>query len=153
MTAEYIKDFKEWAANFTFYTEVRVRFSETDMFGHMNNTVSFTYFEQARIDYLQHLGVLMPSTKDGDVKVIPIVADLQCDYVKQVYFGEVLRIYTKVSKIGNSSIDIHYMTKNEKDEVCFTGRGTIVQMDPQTGKSVSLTENEKQQLAKKTLIA
>ena len=54
---------------------------------------------------------------------IPVVADLQCDYVKQVFFDEKLRIYVKASTIGSSSVDIHYMAKNEKDEIVFTGRG------------------------------
>ncbi|WP_375199599.1 acyl-CoA thioesterase [Bacillus sp. RS11] len=146
MKASYIGDFQEWVKDFSFLTEVRVRFSETDMFGHMNNTVSFTYFEQARIDYFRHLGILMPSASDETVDSIPIVADLQCDYVKQVFFDDVLRIYTKIAKVGSSSMDIHYLAKNQHDEVCFTGRGTIVQMDPRTGKSVPLSEETRAQL-------
>ncbi|EON71463.1 acyl-CoA thioesterase [Lysinibacillus sphaericus] len=152
MKASYIGDFQEWAQEFSFFIEVRVRFSETDMFGHMNNTVSFTYFEQARIDYFHHLGVLMPSKIDESVKGIPIVADLQCDYVKQVFFDDVLRVFAKVAKVGNSSIDIHYLAKNQKDEVCFTGRGTVVQMDPRTGKSVPISEEEKEHLASLAVI-
>ncbi|KOS67739.1 acyl-CoA thioester hydrolase [Lysinibacillus contaminans] len=146
MKASYVGDYEQWVEGFQFHIEVRVRFSETDMFGHMNNTVSFTYFEQARIDYFRHLGVLMPAAIDENVKGIPIVADLQCDYVQQVFFDDVLRIYTKVAKIGNSSMDLHYLAKNQRDEVCFTGRGTIVQMDPQTGKSVPISEEDKLRL-------
>lgn len=148
MKASYIGDYEKWVEDFEFYSEVRVRFSETDLFGHMNNTVSFTYFEQARIDYFRHLGVMMPTTVDESMKGIPIVADLQCDYVQQVFFDDVLRIYTKVAHVGNSSMDIHYLARNQKDEVCFTGRGTIVQMDPKTGKSVPISEEEKQYLKK-----
>ncbi len=145
MKANYIDNFQEWEKGFSFYSEVRVRFSETDMYGHMNNTISFTYFEQARIDYFRHLGILMPSAGD-DIQSIPIVADLQCDYVKQVFFDDVLRIYTKIAQVGNSSMDIHYLAKNQKDEICFTGRGTIVQMDPRIGKSVPISEEEKTKL-------
>ncbi|MGX1763068.1 hypothetical protein ACWIG5_40310, partial [Streptomyces lydicus] len=29
--------FQEWKTSFSFFNEVSVRFSETDMFGHMNN--------------------------------------------------------------------------------------------------------------------
>jgi len=143
MKANYIDNFQEWEKGFSFFSEVRVRFSETDMYGHMNNTISFTYFEQARIDYFRHLGILMPPVGEENVKSIPIVADLQCDYVKQVFFDDVLRIYTKIAQVGNSSMDIHYLAKNQKDEICFTGRGTIVQMDPRTGKSVPISEEEK----------
>lgn len=150
--ASYVGDYEKWVEEFQFFIEVRVRFSETDMYGHMNNTVSFTYFEQARIDYFRHLGVLMPSAIDENVKGIPIVADLQCDYVRQVFFDDVLRIYTKVAQVGNSSMDLHYLAKNQRDEVCFTGRGTIVQMDPKTGKSVPISEEEKLHLKSLAII-
>ncbi|WDV05810.1 acyl-CoA thioesterase [Lysinibacillus irui] len=153
MKAKYIENLQEWQKDFSFYSEVHVRFSETDMYGHMNNTVSFTYFEQARIDYFRHLGILMPSAVDEGVKAIPIVADLQCDYVKQVFFDDVLRIYTKIANVGNSSMDIHYLAKNQKNEICFTGRGTIVQMDPRTGKSVPISEEERAHLISLAIIS
>ncbi len=152
MKANYIEDFQEWTKDFSFYIEVRVRFSETDMYGHMNNTVSFTYFEQARIDYFRHLGILMPAAIDENVEGIPIVADLQCDYVRQVFFDDALKIYTKVAKVGNSSLDIHYLGKNQKDEVCFTGRGTVVQMDSRTGKSVPLSVEARNHLASLSIL-
>ncbi|RKJ13526.1 acyl-CoA thioesterase, partial [Butyricicoccus sp. 1XD8-22] len=38
MKANYIDDLVKWEEDFTFYEEVRVRFSETDMYGHLNNT-------------------------------------------------------------------------------------------------------------------
>ena len=49
MKASYIEDPQIWASEFTFSVQVPVRFSETDMFGHVNNTVVFTYLEYARI--------------------------------------------------------------------------------------------------------
>ena len=142
MKAPYIEDPKKWEEEFEFFVEVKVRFSETDMFGHLNNTVTFAYFEYARIEFLKHLG-FMNDWSTGDVKKIPVVADLHCDYLKQVFFDETLRIYVKAARIGNSSIDIHYLAKNEKNEPCFTGRGTIVQIDKYTGKAISWDEKEK----------
>lgn len=142
MRASYIDHVEQWVQDFSFYSEVRVRFSETDMYGHVNNTVPFTYFEQARIDYLKELrkkGCTIAAAKEE----IIIVADLQCDYVKQCYFDETLRVYVKVASIGTSSFDLHYMVKNEKDEICYTGRGTIVVFNALTNKSVPITEQNK----------
>ena len=142
MKAPYIEDPKKWEEEFEFFVEVKVRFSETDMFGHLNNTVTFSYFEFARIEFLKHLG-FMNDWSTGDVQKIPVVADLHCDYLKQVFFDETLRIYVKAARIGNSSIDIHYLAKNEKSEPCFTGRGTIVQIDKNSGKAIPWAEKEK----------
>ncbi|CAM5420997.1 Putative esterase OS=Lysinibacillus sphaericus OX=1421 GN=LYSIN_00196 PE=4 SV=1 [Lysinibacillus sphaericus] len=54
------------------------------MYGHMNNTVSFTYFNQAKPRLRQGKG-------DSDCSRFTIVA---------VFFNDVLRIYTKVAKLG-----------------------------------------------------
>ncbi|RHW33412.1 acyl-CoA thioesterase [Lysinibacillus yapensis] len=141
MKANYVEDPQLWIAEFEFSVEVKVRFSETDMYGHLNNTVPFIYFEYARIEYLKHLG--FPSFSNTNSGKIPVAADLQCDFLKQVYFDETLQIYVKIARIGNSSIDLHYLAKNEKDEPCFIGRGAIVQIDKPSGKAVPWSEKEK----------
>lgn len=144
MKVKYIEDPVKWASEFKFHVDVKVRFSETDMYGHMNNTVPFIYFEYARIEFLKSIGfVKWGSTEDSSILV---VADLQCDFLQQAFFDEVLKIYVKVNSVGTSSFDIHYLAKNEKDQPVFTGRGSLVQLNPKTGKSVPLTEEEKKKL-------
>lgn len=141
MKINYIDDFKKWEEEFSFYAEVTVRFSETDMYGHLNNTVPFTYFEYARIEFFK--SVAFTAWVDRKADLIPVVADLQCDFLKQVFFDEKLKIYVKAAKVGNSSVDLHYMVKNEKGEICITGRGAIVQINRNTGKAVPWSDEEK----------
>lgn len=143
MKAKYIEDIALWERDFQFYSEVSVRFSETDMYGHLNNTVTFAYFEYARIEYFKHIQ-LMNDWLNPKGEKIPVVADLQCDYVKQVFFDELLRIYVKANSVGTSSVDIHYMAKNEKGEIVFTGRGSIVQIDKKTGRSAKWSDEERE---------
>ncbi|WP_332649773.1 acyl-CoA thioesterase [Lysinibacillus sp. 54212] len=145
MKASYMEDTLNKVSEFKFSVGVQVRFSETDMFGHLNNTVTFTYFEFARIEYLKSLG-LMTNWQQEEVQNILVVADLQCDYLKQVFFDEKLEIYVRTARIGTSSIDLHYLAKNEKDEPVFTGRGTVVQINRHSGKGAAWTEDEKQLL-------
>src|SRR4051794_29071387 len=133
---------EKWVEEFSFSVPVTVRFSETDMYGHLNNTVTFAYFEYARIEYFKHLGH-MEEWLDRNGTNIPVVADLQCDYMKQVFFDEQLSIYVKAASVGNSSVDIHYMAKNRKEDIVFTGRGTIVKIDRTTGKSVPWKSDQK----------
>ncbi|MFC7684455.1 acyl-CoA thioesterase [Ureibacillus sp. GCM10028918] len=140
MKANYIGDLKKWEEEFKFFVEVTVRFSETDMYGHLNNTVPFVYFEYARIEFMKHIGFTNFSAEGKNT--ISVVADLQCDFLQQVYFDETLRIYVKAARIGNSSIDIHYLAKNINDEPVFTGRGTIVQIDKSSGKAIPWDEKE-----------
>ncbi|MBD8032222.1 MULTISPECIES: acyl-CoA thioesterase [Solibacillus] len=144
MRATYIQDVKEWVSGFSFSTKVRIRFSETDMFGHVNNTKVFAYFEYARIEYFKAMGFNFTGETEGQNMFV--VADIQCDYLKEVFFDEELTIFVKTASIGTSSLDLHYMVKNEKDEVCYTGRGTLVQLNHNTGKGVPLLEEQKKLL-------
>lgn len=142
MKQSYIEDVKQWEEEFTFYTEETVRFSDVDMYGHLNNVVPFSYFEHARIEYFKAIDV-KNNWGSKEEKCVPVAADLQCDYLQQVYYGEKLRIYVKTARVGNSSLDIHYMVKNEKDEIVITGRGALVQIDKETGRPQPWTEQEK----------
>ncbi|MDP4084516.1 MAG: thioesterase family protein [Bacillota bacterium] len=144
---QYINDLKKWEQEFRFYHSVTVRFSETDMFGHLNNTIPFVYFEGARIEYFHTLG-FMQDWVLPESDTIPVVADLQCDFLQQVFFNEQLKIYVKASIVGNSSVDLHYMGKKEDHSICFVGRGTMVQISKRTGKSIPWTELMRQLLEK-----
>ncbi|MEH7379737.1 acyl-CoA thioesterase [Bacillus sp. JJ1533] len=138
----YIDDIETWENTFDFFQPIQVRFSETDMFGHLNNTVPFTYFEEARIQYFNHLG-FMQKWIDKSSDAIPVVASQQCDYLKQVFFGEQLKLYVKIHKLGNSSMDIHYMAKDKEEAICFVGRSALVQMSKRTGKGEPWSDDMK----------
>lgn len=146
----YIDNLEAWEKEFTFFDPVNVRFSETDAFGHVNNTVAFVYYEQARINYFEHLG-MMKSWVMGDTMIV--TGDLQCDYIRQVKFGEKLNVGVKTAHIGRTSLDMHYVIKNEKDQICMTGRGRIVQINKNSGKPASWDEQMKEKLESSRVLA
>lgn len=152
MKANYITNFEEWKKGFKYSARVQVRFSETDMFGHVNNTVPITYFEFARIEYMKELGLMQQWLK-GNGNLFPVIADMQVDYTQQVYFDEMLDVHVKVASVGRSSIDLHYWIVNEKGETCFTGRGAMVQISKATGKGHPWTEDEKEMFGSRQLIS
>lgn len=141
MKANYFENFEEWKQGFFFSAPVQVRFSETDMFGHVNNTVPIAYFEFARIEFMKEMGLMQRWLQAGN-ELFPVVADMQVDFVQQVYFDEKLDVHVKIARIGSSSVDVHYWTVNEKGETCFTGRGAIVQVSKQTNRGYPWTKEE-----------
>lgn len=121
----YIEDFAAWEKTFSFYIPISVRFSETDMYGHVNNISPFIYFEEARIAYLHSIGFLRKDMRQEDGI---IVSDLQCNYLKEIYFGDEIQVYVKTDSVGTSSFDIHYKVVRE-EEVVLTARGRLIYMD------------------------
>jgi acyl-CoA thioester hydrolase len=138
----YIEDLNHWMNEFSFSHPLKVRFSETDMFGHMNNTVPFVYFEEARIEFFKSLGFMQEWTCPSST-TIPVVADLQCDFLQQVYFGEELKICVKANDVGTSSVELHYLGRRGNGEPCFVGRGRIVQLNKRSGKGEAWSEEQR----------
>jgi acyl-CoA thioester hydrolase len=102
-------------------TELRVRFGDTDMLGHVNNASYFTYMEEARCDFVQAIGM----------KEVPLIlASAKVDFRAQSYFGDTLEIETWVTRIGNSSFDVANVMRNaETGTVVFEGVAVIVYFD------------------------
>jgi acyl-CoA thioester hydrolase len=102
-------------------TELRVRFGDTDMLGHVNNASYFTYMEEARCDFVQAIGM----------KEVPLIlASAKVDFRAQSYFGDTLEIETWVTRIGNSSFDVANLMRNaETGTVVFEGVAVLVYFD------------------------
>jgi acyl-CoA thioester hydrolase len=137
-------DMQSWLAKFRFSIPIKVRYSETDMTGHVNNVSYFIYFEQARFDYIDYLGI---SDRLFNEETVMVVADLECTYLAQIFIREPLRLYVRSAKIGRSSLDMEYaFVQEETGELKAVGRGAVVYMSPKDGKSVPLPEDLKDKI-------
>ena len=56
-----------------------VRFTDTDKYGHVNNTVSFTYFEEARTQWLFNFPELVKWAEDNSIQFV--IAEQCCKYI------------------------------------------------------------------------
>jgi acyl-CoA thioester hydrolase len=81
----------------TYRTDIQVRFNDTDMLGHLNNTAYALYAEQARVEFFRSLGM---------GRIALILAHISLDFRKQVTFGDKVYVETKVGKVGNSSVTL-----------------------------------------------
>ena len=99
-------DEETWLKKFRFGTDLRVRFCETDALGHLNNVSYFIYYEQARLDYFRELNVMEDLLSGNDMYVV--TADLYCQFLGEVYYGEELEVKLRTTKIGNTSFDLEY---------------------------------------------
>lgn len=150
MKESYITNWDEWKQQFHYYKEIRIVFSDLDAFGHLNNTGAFKFMELARMDYLIDYQLLQPSALLTSETFV-VVADLQCDFLQQMFYDDVLKLYVQPHHVGNSSVDLHYMAVNQKGDVTFVGRGALVQISRKTGKAVKWNEAQYQVLTKENI--
>lgn len=72
-----------------------------------------------------------------------VTADLQCDYVAQMKYGDQVNVGVKIQQLGTSSMELHYLGL-VNDQPTLLGRGSLVQIDGKTGKASPFQESIKQ---------
>lgn len=126
---------------FKYKTEIPIRFSDMDMFGHANNAVYLTYFEQARSNYWTEI-IKWDWKKTGI-----IVAKAEVDYVKPILYSEKIFAYVKTSRLGNSSWDIEYVLVCSSEDGTETlrtkGKTVQVAIDYQSNKPTPIPKSER----------
>lgn len=91
--------------DFRFYHPIEVRYGDLDPQGHVNNSRYLTYLEQARIAYIRTLG-LWEGGSFLDFSII--LADAHVTFRAPVLFGQDIRVWVRVSRLGNKSLTMEY---------------------------------------------
>ncbi|QCX27650.1 acyl-CoA thioesterase [Nocardioides jishulii] len=78
----------------------QVRWSDVDMYGHVNNIVYYGWFDTAINTWLQTEGGVDPVAADA----IGVVGESACSYENEVGLGDEVTIGLAVRELGRSSI-------------------------------------------------
>ena len=115
-----------------------------DALGHVNNAKYFSYFEEARIEYMFHLGFETVTQKDLSG---PILANISCDFLRPIVFPDTLTIGTGVIKIGRSSMQMDYeIYSKQQDTIVARGTSVLVMMNYKEGKSIPVSDDIKSRI-------
>ena len=115
-------------SEFSYETTVPVRFQDLDAVGHVNNAVYATYFEEARISYIED--VLDIDAEDSGA----VIAHLEIDYRRPIVDDDVVTVAVRTGEPGTSSIPMEYEIRTEEG-VAATGETVMVTTDYETGKT------------------
>lgn len=132
-------------AEFHYYHPIEVRYGDLDPQGHLNNAKYLTYFEQARIAYIAHLG-LWTSGSFNDIGII--LADAHVTFRSAVQFGQRVRVGVRVARLGNKSLDMEYRLEDQDTGAeLASGSTVLVAYDYRTGRTISIPENWRRTIA------
>lgn len=113
---------------------LRVRFSDLDPYGHVNNVAYFEYYQEARIAAIT-AAAGGPYMSDSGFPPM-VVAQADVDYLQPILFRhEGYDMDTWVSHIGRTSMVMESVIRDE-DRVLSRGRFVLVFVDPATGRSL-----------------
>ena len=122
--------------------ECHVRFSDVDVYGHVNNVKYFEYYQEARIAFLRSLADV-----DHGPSLRQVVARIDVDYKRPILFRpEPYVVESWVTRIGTSSYDLDSRIvdgEGEEDAVYSTSQVRLVAFDTRSQRSRPLTDVER----------
>jgi acyl-CoA thioester hydrolase len=121
---------------FHFCHAIEVRYGDLDPQGHVNNASYLTYLEQARIAYIQHLG-LWPSSSFLDIGII--LADAHLTFRAPILFGQPVHVGVRVARLGNKSLVMEYRLEDgQTGQELASGSTVLVTYDYRRGQTTPI---------------
>ncbi|MCF6441031.1 acyl-CoA thioesterase [Pseudoalteromonas luteoviolacea] len=121
--------------------KIMPRFSETDVLGHINNTVLPVWFEAARAPIFK---IFTPDLNPHNWKLI--VAKVEVIFKGELFYGQEVEVKTMIEKLGNSSFVILQQAW-QHGECCAEGRTVMVRYDFASKSSELLSDAEREALS------
>ncbi len=85
------------------FIKLPAQWGDMDVVGHINNVIYFRYVESGRIAYFDSLMGDKADTWGGEG---PILAEIQCRFIRQLRYPAQLEIGTRTAKIGSRSLSL-----------------------------------------------
>jgi acyl-CoA thioester hydrolase len=121
--------------------DCHVRFSDVDVYGHVNNVKYFEYYQEARLAFLGSLDRAPDQPPSGLV-----VARIDVDYRRPILFRpEPYLVETWVTRVGNSSFGLSSEIR-EGDDVYSRAQATMVSFDLRAQQSCPISEEQRARL-------
>ena len=86
--------------NYKVFYPITTRWSDNDIYGHVNNVAYYSYFDTVANQYLIDEGGM--DISDG--RVVGYVVNSGCDYHSPITYPERIEAGLRVDKLGNSSV-------------------------------------------------
>ncbi len=116
---------------------VKARFRDSDLLGHVNNSVYSTYFESGRLEYWSQL-------KGGlSFENWPfILARSEIDFLAEAHVGDEMTLGIRIARMGNKSFDLEYFLVRDADHKPIArGRSVQVMFDYATKKTLPISDD------------
>lgn len=124
-------------SDYSFFAPITTRWSDNDIYGHVNNVVYYSYFDSVANLYLIEVAGL----KIQSDNVVGFVVSSGCNYFSPVAYPEKLEGGLRANKVSGSSVEYGVaIFRAGENEAVADGFFTHVFVDRSTGKPVRIPE-------------
>lgn len=131
--------------HFPIQLELRIDWSEMDLFGHVNNVSFFKYVQASRVNVWEQMGLLADWEATGTG---PLLASCKCDFRRPLHYPGRVHIGAGVKAVGNTSFVLRHHLLDAQGEIAAEAEDVIVLFDYRQQQKVVLPETWREQLHK-----
>ena len=134
-------------AHYKVFYPISTRWSDNDIYGHVNNVTYYSYFDTAANRYLIEEGGL--DISDGTI--VGFVVNSGCEYHSPITYPEGIEAGVRVDRLGNSSVQYGIAIFREGEEQAAAhGHFVHVFVERAENKSVPIPVNLREALQRLT---
>ena len=117
---------------------IEIRWSDLDVYGHVNNAIYLTYLEEVRDEWLGgRLG-------DPDAIWNWVLARVEIDYRRELALKDDVAVAScRLDRVGNSSVATREEVRTADGELAAEAKAVLVARDRESGRSRPLTAVER----------
>lgn len=131
--------YEEFKKIYPTHYRTQVNWGDMDAMEHVNNTVYFRYFENARIHLFEDLKAKAQGPQPSKVGLI--LASASCRYKRPLYYPDPIAIGIQISSLGEDRFTMSYYLWSEREQaIAAEGDSLIVSYDYEAKKKTSLPE-------------
>jgi len=121
-------------------TKIVPRYAETDQMGIIHHSVYAIWYEQARTEYFNQVGMRYDEIeKDG---IMTPLVELNCKYKIPAYYNQEVEIKTKIIKLTPVKFTLEYDIYNKDGKLINIGLTTLAWADAKTFKIINLQKKK-----------
>ena len=110
--------------------EVRVRYAETDQMSFVHHSNYLKYFELARLEWLNFLGISYSQLEESGV-LMPVVR-ASAEYIKPLFFDESFKITVSLIDPPKATLKFQYVVVNSKNITVCKGETVLAFLSKKT---------------------
>lgn len=121
-------------------TKIVPRYAETDQMGVIHHSVYAIYYEQARTEYFNKIGMRYDEIEKNGI-MTPLV-ELKCKYKRPAYYNQEIEIRTKLIELTPVKFTLEYDIYDKEENIINIGKTTLAWSDAKTFKVLNLKKTQ-----------
>lgn len=130
-------------ADYAHFREIPTRWADNDVYGHVNNSVYYFYFDTVVNTWLIEAGLL----EIGKSETIGLVVETRCAFFAPITFPQTVHAGLRVARRGSSSVTYEIgLFARDSDETAARGHFVHVYVDEKNRRPVKISDNMNKKL-------